>query len=147
MLVQAEWRMQAEAAGVDGGMQARPVVDFDGQLDCAEVSPATLKALVRLSPLRADGAEPLLLFRNARVAGVQTVKKGEHLKLTLRGGAGRGTVMALAWNRGAEASCYPVGTRIDLAAYLVSDTHGGLLNVQLNVQEIRASSTNTIITL
>ena len=137
MLAQAYFAEQARLAVEAGETLGPPVVEFDGEFSCEDATLDALRALARLSPFREDNADPLLLFRNTRVASAQPTRKGEHLRLTLKDARGRHTVTAMAWGRGGEVGAYPAGAALDVAARLVCDTYGGLLTAQLVVEDIR----------
>ena len=137
-------REQALQAGKEGQTIAPPTLDFDGEFGAGDVSLDTLRALAQMAPLREDRTEPLLLLRNLRVVRAQSVKKGEHLKLTLRDDDSN-TLTAMAWGRGADAGKYPTSSRLDIAARLACDTRDGLLSAQLHAQEIRFSDQHEVV--
>lgn len=139
-LAQAYFAEQIRHTLEAGETPGPAVVEFDGEFRCEDVSLDALRALARLSPFREDNADPLVLFRDVRVASAFPTRKGEHLKLTFRDAQGSKTVGAMAWGRGPEAGEYPVGARVDVAARVTCDTYGGMLSAQLLVEDIRPAA-------
>lgn len=133
-LAQLESRLVALAARALGGLDLRPALEIDAELDLAELDWTLYDALERLEPFGEGNPRPLLLLR--RVPVIKAHRVGEkHLKFRLAGP--RGPMEAIAFGHG-ERMAGPEATApkaIDVVFSLHRSDWGGTPHLELRVAD------------
>jgi single-stranded-DNA-specific exonuclease len=114
------------------------VMEFDGDLELTELTPAFWSALQQLQPFGMGNPEPIFITREVRALESRILKE-KHLKLKLNrysagqvSGALSRAVDALGWRMAERLAAAPIaaGDRLDVAFRLELNTHpdfgGGL---------------------
>lgn len=94
-----------------------PVLEFEEELDLAEITPELYRALELLEPYGVGNAEPLFTARGARLTAPPRILKEKHIKLKVRAGERRNGIGDMKDELSAEAilampRCHPDGSAI-----------------------------------
>jgi len=128
-------RLQAIAAEQLAGVELRPTLEIDAEVELEEVNWATHALLAQVEPCGVGNPQPVLLSRNVEVREVRPMgSEQKHLRLLLRDGRG------VAWDavffrQGALADEIP--DRVDVAYTLEAREWNHEKRLQLNIQDLR----------
>jgi single-stranded-DNA-specific exonuclease len=131
-------RLKAIAAERLDGVDLKPVLEIDAEVDLAAVGWDTHAALRAIEPCGMDNPQPVLLSRGVEVRGRRPIgSDGKHLKLVLRDGLG------VAWDaiyfrQGALGPHIP--SRVDVAYQLGVNEWKQEKRLQIEVQDLREPS-------
>ncbi|MCA1816754.1 MAG: single-stranded-DNA-specific exonuclease RecJ [Acidobacteria bacterium] len=116
-----------------------PVVDIDAETPSSALSLALAEEIKRLEPFGAHWSCPVFATRDFRLAREPQVIKERHFKFRLAGSDGR-EHEALWWGAAENRTATPrVGQGIELAYRLETNTWREETNLQLIVEDVRAS--------
>lgn len=126
------------------GVELTPVLDIDREIKLEHLSQryvsGILNDLYLLEPTGHGNPEPVFSSYNVAVRYARAVgRDSSHLKLTLQ--AGSNTFDAIAFRQGHWLEDMP--EQIDLAYRFEMNAFNGRSNLQLNVKDIKASSSDT----
>ncbi len=128
-------RLKAIAAEQLAGVELRPVLKIDAEIELEEVNWATHALLSQVEPCGTGNPQPVLLSRKVEVREVRAMgNEQKHLRLLLRDGRG------VAWDavffrQGSLAGEIP--DRVDVAYTLEVHEWNQEKRLQLNVQDLR----------
>lgn len=117
------------------GMELRPLLEIDAELDIHHLNQALVTELAQLEPTGHGNPVPVFMSANLRVVEARTVgRDASHLKLKLAR-AGLPPLDAIGFGLGSWAANMP--ERIDVAYQLEMNEWNGSRSLQLNLQDIR----------
>jgi single-stranded-DNA-specific exonuclease len=130
-------RLLAIAADQLADIELRPTLEVDTEIPLEEVDWATHALLSQMEPCGADNPKPLLVSRDVEVRDRRAIgSERKHLKITLRDR--RGVAWdAIAFRRGDCLDLVPA--RVDVAYTLEINEWNHRKNLQINVQDLRAT--------
>ncbi len=128
-------RLKAIAAEQLAGVELRPILEIDAEIELEEVNWATYALLSQIEPCGVGNPQPVLLSRNVEVREARAMGSDQkHLRLLLRDG--RGVAWdALFFRQGNLAGEIP--DRVDVAYTLEVHEWNQDKRLQLNVQDLR----------
>ncbi len=91
-----------------------PILKVDCWIDANALNESLLRELELLEPFGQKNPEPVFALKNVRLRDCGPFGKG-HLKFTLPGKNGNGTLSGVAWNRGADLANPELAGPVDLA--------------------------------
>jgi single-stranded-DNA-specific exonuclease len=119
-----------------GGLVLAPTLEIDAEVSLGEMNWETLGWLAQLEPTGYGNPAPLFLSRGVALSDAKPVgREDKHLKLTLA--TEQEPRDAIAFGMGDRLG--ELGPRVDLVYYLEANEWNGSRNLQLNVQDLRAS--------
>lgn len=128
-----EERLTEVAAERLDGLDLRPTIEIDAELDLQDIDWALLGNLEKLEPTGEANATPVFVSRDVQVYSHRAVGDGSHLKLDV--GDGRRKFGCIAFRQGAWAPILP--ERVDLVYTLGINEWNGRRDIQLVVKDIR----------
>jgi single-stranded-DNA-specific exonuclease len=118
------------------GIELKPEIRIDSELDLAHDGEAAFRAVFKLAPFGAGNPPPVFISRNLKVVACDGVgKKQEHLRLRLA--AGDRVWEAMAFRAGERRG--EVGSRIDIVYNLEIDWWKGVEKLRLLAQDFAPS--------
>lgn len=130
-----EARLSDLAGAQIDGLDLRPTLDITAEVTPADLGWPLLAALGSLEPFGEGNPRPLLLLRGARIGSRRPVgAEGKHLKLSIEGGPGIGSLDAIAFNRGDAAAS--LGMRADLVFSLGENVWRDQRRLELRVEDL-----------
>lgn len=130
-----EERLTEVAAERLDGLELRPTIEIDAEMDLQDIDWALLGHLEKLEPTGEANATPVFVSRDVQVYSHRAVGDGSHLKLDV--GDGRCKFGCIAFRQGAWASALP--ERVDLVYTLGINEWNGRRDIQLVVKDIQES--------
>jgi len=119
------------------GQELLPTLEIDAETDIHHLAESLVTEMMLLEPTGYHNPTPVLMSKNVRVLESRGVgKEGQHLKLKLAR-AGQPPLDAIGFGLGGWLGNIP--DRIDVAYQLEINEWNGYRNLQLNLQDIRAS--------
>jgi single-stranded-DNA-specific exonuclease len=132
--------LEAQADAALEGKDLRPTLDIAALVSPQDIDWGLQAAIEALEPFGEGNPQPRLCWLDAPVGLARTVgADGGHLKLVLEGGAGRGSIDAIAFGRGADRDL--LGDRVDLVFTLDVNEWRGKRRLQLMVEDLAAPGT------
>jgi len=120
-----------------GGRDLRPVLAIDTDITPHQLTLGLHRSLDGLAPFGEGNPQPHLVVRDVVVTQPRIVGN-EHLKFVVEGGAGAGSLDAIAFGQADRIHALRGGSRVDLAFRLGRDEWGGTPRVQLEVVDMAA---------
>ena len=117
------------------GLDLKPSIEVDAELQLQDVDWALLGHLEKLEPTGQANSTPVFMSRDVQVYSHRAVGDGSHLKLDV--GDGRCKFGCIAFRQGDWAATLP--QRVDLVYTLGVNEWNGRRDIQLVVQDIRES--------
>lgn len=130
-----EARLTEIAAQRLDGLELKPTIEIDAELNLQGVDWALMGQLEKLEPTGQANATPVFVSRNVQVYSHRAVGDGSHLRLDV--GDGRCKFGGIAFRQGAWAPTLP--QHVDLAYTLGVNEWNGRRDIQLVVRDIRES--------
>ncbi len=128
-------RLQAIAAEKLTGIDLRPTLQIDAEINLEEVSWATHAQMGEIEPCGIDNPQPVLLSPGLKVRDRRAIgKESKHLKLTLSDSRG------VAWDAIYFRAGHLLGeipSRVDAAYTLEANEWNHRKRLQLNIQDLR----------
>jgi single-stranded-DNA-specific exonuclease len=130
-------RMAHLATSQLAGLDLRPTLLADAEVQPGDLTMELLGELEKLQPTGYGNPEPLFIARNLRVTQSRTVGRDQsHLKLTLADGRGK-QVDAIAFRMGHWQADMPAA--VDVAFQFEQNEYNGRITPQMNVRDMKAS--------
>ncbi|MFW6098286.1 MAG: single-stranded-DNA-specific exonuclease RecJ [Chloroflexota bacterium] len=131
-----EERLTEVAAARLDGLDLRPAIEIDAELDLQDIDWALLGYLEKLEPTGEANAPPVFVSRDVQVYSHRAVGDGSHLKLDV--GDGRCKFGCIAFRQGAWAPILP--KRVDVVYTLGVNEWNGRRDIQLVVKDIKETA-------
>ena len=113
-----------------------PILKLEAEATLADLNWGLLRAVEQMAPFGVENPRPVFLCRQVKVARARAVgKEGGHLRLTVSDGPL--SQDAIGFGLGSRATECPVGSTIDLACTLETNTWGGEERLDLHVRDLR----------
>lgn len=116
-----------------------PTLDVAVELAPEEICPELLQQIDALAPFGSGNHEPLFVTRGVRIAGVDTLTQGLHLKFRLRtdGLNPSGFTDGLFWRQGELAEMFNADMSLDLCYQMEFNVFRGERKIQFNIRDFR----------
>lgn len=115
-----------------------PVLHIDCKLNPSSINLDMLSAMEILEPYGAENPQPVFGLYNMKIASVQPVGGGKHLRITV---TKKGySLTAIMFSVAPENFEYKVSDTVDLAVKLSSNEYMGRVQVSVQIKDIKLSS-------
>lgn len=118
-----------------------PEIEIDEEIDLSEVNPKFYKVLKQFAPFGPMNMKPNFLTRNVKDNGNGRVVGNNHLKLDIVDFNDPKTpIPAIAFGQGHHFDLIKSGQAFDIVYHIEENEWNGNVNLQLSIQDIKASS-------
>lgn len=113
------------------------VIKIDCEITKNDLKKETVEQIKMLEPFGEQNKQPLVVYKNLKIASIRALSEGKHLKLSLKDGSE--TIDAIGFNMGELSEQYLIGDKVDIVGNLEINSFNGLEKVQINMKDIMKS--------
>lgn len=114
-----------------------PIINVDSEITKKDINKATVEQIKLLEPFGEQNKQPLLIYRNLKIASIRALSEGKHLKLMLKDE--NETINAIGFNLGELSEEYLIGDKVDVVGTLEINVYNGQEQIQINLKDIMKS--------
>lgn len=114
-----------------------PIINVDSEITKKDINKATVEQIKLLEPFGEQNKQPLLIYRNLKIASIRALSEGKHLKLMLKDE--NEIINAIGFNLGELSEEYLIGDKVDVVGTLEINVYNGQEQIQLNLKDIMKS--------
>jgi len=114
-----------------------PVINIDCEITKKDLNKKVVEQIKLLEPFGEKNKQPLLVYKNLKIASIRALSEGKHLKLMLKDE--NETIDAIGFNMGELSEEYLIGDKIDVVGTLEINSYNGQEKVQINLKDIMKS--------
>ena len=113
------------------------VMNIDSEITKEDLNRETLEQIKMLEPFGEKNKQPLLVYKNLKIASIRALSEGKHLKLMLKDG--NDIIEAIGFNLGEFSSEYLIGEKVDVVGTLEENIYNGQVKIQINLKDMMRS--------
>jgi len=113
------------------------VINIDCEITKKDLKKEIVEELKMLEPFGEQNKQPLVVYKNLKIASIRALSEGKHLKLALRDE--NDIIDAIGFNIGELSEHYLIGDKIDVVGNLEINSFNGQEKVQINIKDIMKS--------
>ena len=117
--------------------QIIPVINIDCEITRKDLNKNTIEQIRLLEPFGEKNKEPLLVYKNLKIASIRALSEGKHLKLMLKDE--NDMISAIGFNLGELSNEYLIGDKVDIVGTLELNSFNGQEIIQINIKDIMRS--------
>jgi len=117
--------------------QIVPVIKIDCEVTKKDIKKETIEEIKLLEPFGEQNRQPLIVYKNLKIASIRALSEGKHLKLMLKDE--NETINAIGFNIGYLSEEYLIGDKVDVVGTLELNCYNGNEEVQINIKDIMKS--------
>ncbi len=117
--------------------QIRPVINIDCEITKKDLNKEIIEQIKLLEPFGEKNKQPLVVYKNLKIASIRALSEGKHLKLMLKDE--NEVIDAIGFNLGELAEEYLIGDKIDIVGTIELNNFNGQERVQINIKDIMHS--------
>ena len=110
---------------------------IDEEINGKDISIEAIKELDLLEPFGEANSEPIIIYKNLKIAAIRTLSEGKHLKLSLQDD--NTYLDAIGFNLGDLAEEYQIGDKIDVVGNIQINSFNNWEKVQIVLKDLRKS--------
>ena len=114
-----------------------PIINVDSEITKKDINKATVEQIKLLEPFGEQNKQPLLIYRNLKIASIRALSEGKHLKLMLKDE--NEIINAIGFNLGELSEEYLIGDKVDVVGTLEINVYNGQEQIQINLKDIMKS--------
>lgn len=114
-----------------------PIINVDSEITKKDINKATVEQIKLLEPFGEQNKQPLLIYKNLKIASIRALSEGKHLKLMLKDE--NEIINAIGFNLGELSEEYLIGDKIDVVGTLEINAYNGQEQIQINLKDIMKS--------
>lgn len=113
------------------------VINIDCEITKNDLKKETVEQLKMLEPFGEKNKQPLVVYKNLKIASIRALSDGKHLKLMLKDE--NENIDAIGFNMGELSEHYLIGDKVDVVGTLEINAYNGSEKVQINIKDIMKS--------
>lgn len=117
--------------------QIVPVINIDCEITRRDINQDTINQIEMLQPFGEQNKQPIIMYKDLKIASIRTLSGGKHLKLSLKDE--NEIIDAIGFNLGDLAEEYLIGDKVNVVGYLEINSFNGQDKVQINLKDIMKS--------
>lgn len=117
--------------------QIIPVIKIDYEITKKDICKETVDQIKLLEPFGEKNRQPLVAYKNLKIASIRALSDGKHLKLMLKDD--NDIINAIGFNMGQLSEEYMIGNKVDVVGTLELNNFNGKEEVQINLKDIMKS--------
>lgn len=114
-----------------------PIINVDSEITKKDINKATVEQIKLLEPFGEQNKQPLLIYKNLKIASIRALSEGKHLKLMLKDE--NEIINAIGFNLGELSEEYLIGDKVDVVGTLEINAYNGQEQIQINLKDIMKS--------
>lgn len=114
-----------------------PIINVDSEITKKDINKATVEQIKILEPFGEQNKQPLLIYKNLKIASIRALSEGKHLKLMLKDE--NEIINAIGFNLGELSEEYLIGDKVDVVGTLEINAYNGQEQIQINLKDIMKS--------
>lgn len=114
-----------------------PIINVDSEITKKDINKATVEQIKLLEPFGEQNKQPLLIYKNLKIASIRALSEGKHLKLMLKDE--NEIINAIGFNLGDLSEEYLIGDKVDVVGTLEINAYNGQEQIQINLKDIMKS--------
>lgn len=114
-----------------------PIINVDSEITKKDINKATVEQIKLLEPFGEQNKQPLLIYKNLKIASIRALSEGKHLKLMLKDE--NEIINAIGFNLGELSEEYLIGDKVDVIGTLEINAYNGQEQIQINLKDIMKS--------
>ena len=114
-----------------------PIINVDSEITKKDINKATVEQIKLLEPFGEQNKQPLLIYKNLKIASIRALSEGKHLKLMLKDE--NEIINAKGFNLGELSEEYLIGDKVDVVVTLEINAYNGQEQIQINLKDIMKS--------
>ena len=114
-----------------------PIINVDSEITKKDINKATVEQIKLLEPFGEQNKQPLLIYKNLKIASIRALSEGKHLKLMLKDE--NEIINAIGFNLGELSEEYLIGGKVDVVGTLEINAYNGQEQIQINLKDIMKS--------
>lgn len=117
--------------------QIVPVIKIDCEVTKKDMKKETVEEMKLLEPFGEKNRQPLVVYKNLKIASIRALSEGKHLKLMLKDE--NDIINAIGFNIGYLSEEYLIGDKVDVVGTLELNCYNGKEKVQICIKDIMKS--------
>ena len=114
-----------------------PIINIDSEITKKDINKATVEQIKLLEPFGEQNKQPLLIYKNLKIASIRALSEGKHLKLMLKDE--NEIINAIGFNLGELSEEYLIGDKVDVVGTLEINAYNGQEQIKINLKDIMKS--------
>lgn len=114
-----------------------PIINIDSEITKKDINKAIVEQIKLLEPFGEQNKQPLLIYKNLKIASIRALSEGKHLKLMLKDE--NEIINAIGFNLGELSEEYLIGDKVDVVGTLEINAYNGQEQIQINLKDIMKS--------
>lgn len=117
--------------------QILPVINIDCEITKEDLKKESIEQIKLLEPFGEQNRQPLIVYKNLKIASIRALSNGKHLKLRLKDG--NEVIDAIGFNLGDLSDEYLIGDKVDIVGTIEVNIFNGQETIQINLKDIMKS--------
>ena len=114
-----------------------PIIKIDYEIHKEDLKKEYVEQLKLLEPFGEQNREPIVVYRNLKIASIRALTEGKHLKLMLKDD--NEVIDAIGFNLGNLSEEYLIGDKVDVVGTLEINKYNGQEKIQINIKDMMKS--------
>lgn len=117
--------------------QIVPIIKIDYEIKKEDLKKENIEQLKLLEPFGEQNREPIVIYKNLKIASIRSLTEGKHLKLMLKDN--NEIIDAIGFNLGNLSEEYLIGDKVDIVGTLEINKYNGQEKIQINIKDMMKS--------